>query len=261
MTQAHDGVRPTKRCLNDLDLKAPDLSQPLEEISDPVIASAQAIPERRDIGGVERVNSLKDRIWFKVKTGSKRAVVTQLRGGDLPGRLPPGVATWWIGAAGHRQADSPQRDFYECLRKECTDGKLVATDHLLPNDWDWKRLLAEQAVAWKREMKQVVIRLIIMSLRTGDIAYVEIQNYRLKALVRADEGHESYLAIMTEGVMHPEVFAVLLDCVPGIDPSDWLPEPSPLAQMEPSSGEIIWSTVMPSEVAGSLLELGDEMDQ
>ncbi|SDL39585.1 hypothetical protein SAMN05216298_3798 [Glycomyces sambucus] len=261
MTEAHDGVRPTKRCLDDLDLKAPDLGQPLEEINDSLVIAAQTIPARRDTGGAERIASLKDRIWFKVKTGTKRAVVTQLRGGDLPGRLPPGVATWWLGAAGHRQADSPQRDFYACLARECTKGTLVSTEHLLPQDWDWNRLLAEQAVAWKREMKQLVIRLIVMSLRSGDLAIAEFQNYRLKALVRADEGHESFLAIMTEGVLYPEVFAVLLASVPGIDPGDWFPEPSPLADMEPSSGEIIWSTVMPPEVANSLLELGDEMDQ
>jgi hypothetical protein len=34
-------------------------------------------------------------------------------------------------------------------------------------------------------------------------------------------------------VADPEVFALLLDCVPGIASEDWQPEPSPLADMEP----------------------------
>jgi hypothetical protein len=57
-------------------------------------------------------------------------------------------------------------------------------------------------------------------------------------------------------VADPEVFALLLDCVPGIASEDWQPEPSPLADMEPSSGEIIWST-FPSEIASVIRELGE----
>lgn len=50
----------------------------------------------------------------------------------------------------------------------------------------------------------------------------------------------------------------MLDCVPGITPEDWQPEPSPLAEMEPASGEIIWSTLFPSEVAGAILDLDSD---
>jgi hypothetical protein len=51
------------------------------------------------------------------------------------------------------------------------------------------------------------------------------------------------------------MFALLLDCVPGVGPEDWQPEPSPLAAMYPGSGEIIWSTLFPSEVAKAILDL------
>ena len=55
------------------------------------------------------------------------------------------------------------------------------------------------------------------------------------------------------------MFALLLDCVPGVAPEDWQPEPSPLAEMNPGSGEIIWSTLFPSEVANAILDLdGDD---
>jgi hypothetical protein len=60
---------------------------------------------------------------------------------------------------------------------------------------------------------------------------------------------------VAEGVPDPQMFALLLDCVPGIAPDDWQPEPSPLAEMNPGSGEIIWSTLFPSEVANEILEL------
>lgn len=59
------GVRPTKRCLGDLGVELPDLEVRLEEIDDPVIVSAQTVPEQRDAGGAERIAALTDRVWFK----------------------------------------------------------------------------------------------------------------------------------------------------------------------------------------------------
>ena len=177
------------------------------------MASAQTVPEQRDAGGAQRILALSDRVWFKVKTGDRRAVVTELRGGELPDGLPAGVGAWWIGAAGHRQADSHHRDFYESIKRESTSGKTVSTKHLLPAEWDWKRQRAEQAVAWRREMKRMVVRLIAMSLTTGHLAVAEFRHHRVKALVRADNGHEAYLAIIAEGIPDPEIFALLLDCV------------------------------------------------
>lgn len=52
------GVRPTKHCLGDLGAELPDLGVRLEEIDDPVIVSAQTVPEQRDAGGAERVVAL-----------------------------------------------------------------------------------------------------------------------------------------------------------------------------------------------------------
>ena len=251
-------VRPTRRCLADLDVDPPDLGTPLSEIDDPVITSAQSVPAQRDGGGVKRVVSLTDRVWFKVKTAGRRAVVTKLRGHEIPGWTPPGMGAWWACAAGRRQSDSPQRDFYAALQRECTTGKAVSTDHLLPRDWDWKRLNAEQAVAWRREMKRLVIRLIAMSLKSGDVAVAEFRRHRIKALVRAANGHEAYLAIIAERVPDANVFALLLDCVPGIEVDDWQPEPSPLAEMSPAPGEVIWSALFPPNIASAILDLAQD---
>lgn len=115
-------VRPTKRCLGDLEADLPDLGVPLSEVIHQVITSAQALPEQRDAGGAERVVSLADRVWFKVKTSDHRAAATELRGGEIPDWIPTSKGAWWIGAAGRRQNDSPQRDFYAVLKRECTSG-------------------------------------------------------------------------------------------------------------------------------------------
>lgn len=210
-----------------------------------VVNVAQTVPEQRQAGGAQRILALKDRVWFKVKVGDQRAIVTELSDSKRAEDYPQGVGNWWIGAAGQRQADSPQRDFYHAITRECTAGKVLSTVGLLPTGWDWKRLTAEQAVAWRREMKRMVIRLIAMSLTSGKPAVAEFQRHRIKALVRADNGHEAYLAIIAEGIPKPEVFALLLDCVPGVSPDDWQPEPSPLAGLDPSQGEIIWSALVP----------------
>lgn len=260
MPRNSGGVRPTKRCLNDLRAVLPDLGVPLEEIDDPIVIAAQAVPAQRDAGGAQRVLSLTDRVWFKVKTSDQRAVVTELRPGEQPDDTPSGSGAWWIGAAGHRQDDSPQRDFYASIRRESTTGKTVLTDHLLPQEWDWKRLTLENAVAWRGQMKRLVIRLIAMSMTSGSMAVAQFRAHRIKALVRAENGREAYLAIIAEGIPSPEVFALLLDCVPGVSPQDWQPEPSPVADMEPASGEIIWSTLFPSDVASAIGELDPDDD-
>ncbi len=257
MVRKSSGVRPTRRTLADLGQSLPDLGVPLDEVEHVVVKVAQAVPEQREAGGAERILALKDRVWFKVKVGDQRAVVIELADHERAEDYAPAVGNWWIGAAGRRQADSPQRDFYDAITRECTTGKTVSTVGLLPTEWDWKRLTAEQAIAWRREMKRMVIRLIAMSLTSGKLAIAEFDQHRIKALVRADNGHEAYLAIITEGIPNAEVFALLLDCVPGVSPADWQPEPSPLAEMAPSQGEIIWSTLFPSEVANAILELED----
>jgi len=246
------------RGLADLDVTLPDIGKRLDEIDEPVIAAAQTIPERRDAGGAERVLALTDRVWFKVKTSDRRGTVTELRGDDLPEWVLPTRGAWWIGAAGRRQSDSPQRDFYAVLEKECSKGKAVSSEHLLPGDKDWKRLALEQAYAWRVDMKRIVIRLVVESLKSGQPVSAEFRKHRITALVRADNGHEGYLAIVADGIADAEMFALLLDSVPGIAVDEWQLEPSTVAGMEPKSGQLIWSTMFPPDVARQVLELAEE---
>lgn len=253
-------VRPTKRCLDDLKVTPPDLGQALHKVDNPVLAASQQVPARRAAGSAERILSLSDRVWFKVKTGRHRGAVTELSGRELPAEVPERIASWWVGAAGHRQDDSAQHDFYASIAKECTTGKTVSSGHLCPTTWDWKRLSAEQAQAWRGVMKRTVIRIIAMSLRSGQVVEAQFKHHRIKALVRADEG-EAYLAIIAEGVPDVEVYAVLLDCVPGVPSDDWQLEPSTVAGIEPASGEIIWSTLLTAEVANVILEMDDTYEE
>lgn len=171
--------------------------------------TAQSIPERRDAGGAERALALTDRVWFKVKTSDRRAVATELRGEELPDWVLASRGSWWLEAAGRRQGDSAQRDFSAVLEKECTTGKTVSALHLLPGDKDWKRLALEQAYAWRIDMKHMVIRWVAASLTSGRAATAEFRKHRITALVRAENGHEGYLAIVAESVPDPAMFALL----------------------------------------------------
>jgi hypothetical protein len=62
---------------------------------------------------VERILSLTDRVWLKVKTGAWRGSAGNVRGAidDSPrAALETEEVWWWLTAAGARQNDSPQRD-------------------------------------------------------------------------------------------------------------------------------------------------------
>jgi len=141
-----DGVRPTKRCLDDLDLPFPVLTKSLSLLPHPVIQRAQSIPAEVQAGGVERVRSLSDRIWFKCKVSSYRGIVIRLTASEAEAR---GLlqAAWWIGAAGTRQDDSSS-DFYKQIEAEAgragkgTGGP--STEHLLtagPGEIIWSTII------------------------------------------------------------------------------------------------------------------------
>jgi len=65
-------VRPTRRCLDDLELRFPPLDVPLHETEHDLIAKAQRLPDEFASGGAERVLAIDDRVWFKVKVGAYR---------------------------------------------------------------------------------------------------------------------------------------------------------------------------------------------
>lgn len=204
-------VRPTLRCLKDMGADVPTLDLPLHALPDSPVKEAQAIPAAWEAGGVKRIRSLKDRVWFKVKTSRWRAAATRLSDGDTTfNSLIDGEHRWWLGAAGHRE-DGSKNDFYAALEVECAAVKSSAkplgidTDPLLPTEWDCKRVRAESA-------------------------------------------------LIARDVYDPRHLAVMLDSFPLIENSDWAAEPGSIANLQPRTGEIIWSALLDPAVADAYLD-------
>ncbi|MFK3981740.1 hypothetical protein ACI2K4_15335 [Micromonospora sp. NPDC050397] len=222
-----------------------------------LVKEAQRLPDTYAAGGVERILALTDRVWFKVKEGRWRGAAIRLPEGDQPQGDPQiHLAPWWLGAGGYRRDGDPS-DFYASMAAAARrDGKHQeggSSDRWLPDEWDWKRLELEHATAWIREIRRIVCLLIVRSLRTGQSYQAVFQGYSITVLARA-EGGETYLAIGTENIAGPKIFAVIMSAVPGIDSDAWLAEPGGVVGLAPAPGEIIWSTILPPTVAAELLD-------
>ncbi|MGW4464524.1 hypothetical protein [Micromonospora sp. NPDC004704] len=250
-------VRPTRSCARALDLPIPSLDVRMSDLDHLLIKEAQRLPDTHAAGGVERILALADRVWFKVKAGRWRGAAIRLSDGDQPpGEPQVQLAPWWLGAAGYRRDGDPS-DFYASMAAAARrDGKHqegVSSDRWLPDEWDWKRLELEHATAWVWEVRRIVCELIVRSLRTGHSYQAAFQGYSITVLARAADG-ETYLAVGTENIADPKIFAVILDAVPGIDRDAWLAEPGGVVGLAPEPGEIIWSTILPPAVAAELLD-------
>lgn len=245
-------VRPTRICLADLGVPVPPISEPVCKLDHALISEAQRIPEAYAAGGVERILSLKDRVWFKVKTGRWRGAATRLPEADRADASPPlRSAPWWLGTAGFRREGDPA-DFYAALAAAAErDGS--SSDKWLPSEWDWKRLELEHVYAWEAQIRRIICELISRALRDGRAYQAEFHNYSVTAMARAKDG-ETFLAVGTENVADARVFAIIINAVPGVDPDCWQPEPGSVFGLSPAPGEIIWSTILPPEVAAQLLE-------
>lgn len=254
-------VRPTKRALDNLGLRFPPLEEALESLDDAVVAHAQRIPELVDADGAERIVSLTDRVWFKVKTGDKRGAVTRFNEPLELNEMQLATSSWWLGAAGRRKDDSVT-DFYTALQQECeqaASGTSHATnsEHLLPQSVDVKRWAAEVAARVNEELHRLVRAGIARSARDGYMWRAELQNSAIGALVRGDEG-ETYVAISAEGYRDPKLLAVILSAVPGIAAEDWQVEPGKVLGIEPHEGQLIWSTLLPAASLAALLDAAEQ---
>src|SRR4051812_33257603 len=116
-----DAVRPTRRALDDMGLVPPPVDQPLHELDNRQVQAMQAIPAQAVAQALKRIRSLKDRPWFKYKSGNARAAVTKLAESEVSDGVieNPKWGRGWIGAFEHRQADTGQKDFYSRLEAEC----------------------------------------------------------------------------------------------------------------------------------------------
>jgi hypothetical protein len=257
VTSSRAPVRPTKRCLDDLDLPFPSVEQPLHALTHPIIAKAQQVPVEVAARGAERVLLARDRVWFKVKIGTDRAVVTELDPAtEERAEITEAQAWWWIGAAGTRKQDS-STDFYTALAAECTragKGTGAATStHLLPADIDIRRLAGELVYRSVLGIRTLVRGLIARSIRNGEIWTATLRSHTISARVHARDG-AAYLAIGAEGFLDPRILAVILAAVPGVASDDWIPEPKGAFGLEPRPGEILYSTLIPPEAQQAILD-------
>lgn len=259
-----DCVRPTKRALSDLGLGFPVLSQPLHAISHRVIEHAQRVPAELEAGGAERVRSLGDRVWFKVKTSTDRGAVGNVPTPDaflVDAHDGPPRKGWWLVAAGKRQADSANKDFYARIAAECSRAGVgsggVSTDRLLPSDRDYQRWRAERATLAVEAIKRIVREIIARSAQAGGMQVANARHHRIGALLRqvgSAEDAETYLAVLAEGFLDPRMLAIILSAVPGIPADNWVTEPGDVLGIKPEDGQFVFSTILPPAVLSAILE-------
>lgn len=174
------------------------------------------------------------------------------RSGD---QLP--ASSWWLVAAGPRQNDSPQHDFYATLVRSCRlAGKGTGsptTAHLLPVDVDYRRWIAERATAWRAAVQRTVRGAIARSAQRGGLNIATTQGYDIGALVRSKDG-DTYLTITTEGFIEPRMLAIILEAVPDVSREDWLPEAGPIGGLKSRLGRLLFSTMIPAEALSHVLE-------
>lgn len=222
----------------------PTLAEPLHAIPHPLIRKAQTLPSELMAGGAERILSINDRVWYKVKIGRDRGAAILLSTTLLPD--PTNTYRWWLCAAGNRE-DGSRGDFYAALEREARrvgDSRMPTSDHLLPTEWDWKRLAAELAIAWQATVSQAVVGVIASSLDDGERHSVEFGHYVLSAVVHPKDG-DAYLSLRARGFVDSKIIAVILASVPGVPSTYWQVEPSDVAGMPRDRGELIWSTLLP----------------
>ncbi|WP_022878502.1 hypothetical protein [Microbacterium sp. B19] len=255
-----ENVRPTKRALTDLGRSFPPLDVELHRVDDALIQKAQALPAEVAAGGAERVRSLSDRVWFKIKTNDLRGAAGQV---DTPAEfssessagLPS--AAWWIVAAGHRQSDTKNRDFYARLEAESRRAAKgvpasVNSTHLVPTREDYRRWELEQIALVVIAMQSKVREVIARAAQTGKVWRASIGTFEIGALVKQVD-NESYLAVTADGFWDAKALAVLLDAVPGVSAEDWQIEPSEVMGITPASGQVIYSTIIPADSLAAIL--------
>ncbi|HCT76061.1 MAG TPA: hypothetical protein DGG94_08445 [Micromonosporaceae bacterium] len=245
-------ARPTLRCLTeDLKLPIPSMNEPLDEIDHPVLAKTieQFAADNRH----ERIRAIDDQILFKVKVQRWRGAVWLEP--DLP----------WLVAAGWRESGSSD-DFYATL---AADGQAARsrynsehkpslksdthTAHLLPGRDDLLRYRVEAGVRFVRRLEALIPDLVRRSLHDGHEHVTDLDAFVLGIQVRADHGHETYVAIRIVGSVPGDLTKVILDIVPGCDQAGWYPEAA-LPGRRLSPNEQAWSNIMDPSAAAKLLD-------
>lgn len=208
-------VRPTLRCLrDDLRLLLPPIDDPLDEVDHPLLRKVS--DQFADSGGTrERIRAIDDAVVFKAKAQRWRGAVW-IDKDEQP----------WLIAAGWRE-----------------DGSLDDLD----------RYRAEAGVRLHRQLTTVVRDLVRDSLLDGHEHAADMAGATVGVLVRADEGHETYVALRIVGSVPDGLLAVILALVPGCDRDGWGYEfAMPHRPLAPN--EQVWSNMMDPTIAAQLLE-------
>jgi len=251
-----DRARPTVRCLrHDLHLAMPEVDIPLDEIDHPLLSKTNEQFFDPDTPH-ERIRAIDDNIMFKVKIQRWRGAVWT----DEP--------QVWLVVAGQRESGSPD-DFYAALAADtvaarkgynATHGGQLTTDaysaHLLPNVDDAERYQLEAGARFLRLLSTTVHTLLRASLRDGREHTADLATFRLGIQIRADHGHETYVAVRVSGSVPANLIMLVFDNVPGCDHTGWFPEDAlPDRLLHP--GEYVWSNIMDPSAAAKLLDIDD----
>ena len=246
-------VRPTLRCLrDDLSMSIPPLDQMLDEVEHPLLGKARDRFADTNTPH-ERIAAVDDQVLFKVKVQRWRGAVW----------IEPALG--WLVAAGWRESGSAE-DFYAAL---ASDGKSARaryntehkptlttdtlTTHLLPDADDRLRYRLESAVRFVRRLEALIPDLVRQSLGDGREHTADLGTFGVGVQIRADDGHETYVAIRITGSVPDDLTKVVLDIVPGCDHTGWYPEGA-LPDRELRGNEQAWSNIMDTAAAAKLLD-------
>jgi hypothetical protein len=230
---------------------------PLDEIDHSLLVKAnQRFAD--DTTPHERIVAIDDRILFKVKAQRWRGAVW----------TEPAPA--WLVAAGSREAGSPD-DFYAALAADSQAARArynaehqaplttdTHTNHLLPAVEDRDRLHAEAGVRFDRRLAATIALLLRASLHDGKEHAASPGSFTLGIQVRAESGHETYVAVRVTGSVPLNLVGAILDLIPGCDPDGWFPEFAGLPDRSLHAGEVAWSNIMDPAAAAKLLDIDEE---
>jgi hypothetical protein len=129
------------------------------------------------------------------------------------------------------------------------------TGHLLPDGTDRARYQAESAARFERTLAGAVTDPCRASLLDGREHTATVGGAVLGIQVRANQGHETYVAVRIIGSVPPTLTIVVLDLVPGCDLGGWFPEYSlPARPLDPA--EQAWSNLMDPTAAAKFPDEG-----
>jgi hypothetical protein len=236
----------------------PSTDVPLDEITHPLLAKTHeqfadpATPH-------ERIAAIDDEMFFKVK-------IQRWRGAVWTDHPSADVQVWLV-AAGWRE-DGATTDFYAALaagakaarsRHNAGNAQSLTSDtysgHLLPDDNDRARHRAESAARFERTLAATVSDLCRASLLDGHEHTATVGGAVLGIQIRANQGHETYVAVRIIGSVPSTLAVVVLDSIPGCELDGWFPEYSlPERPLDPA--EQAWSNLMDPTAAAKLLDEG-----